>query len=328
MIRQVKDEAEWDGLVESNNGHPLQLWNWGVLKESHGPWRACRLVVEKDGLVLGGAQVLRRDIPPFFGQFFYIPRGPFCSDFNRDKVLQELVNWAKSEHALGLKVEPDWDSKSDWPEGWRKSKNRILVPKTAILDLNLDQDSLLAHATKKTRQYIRKSTAEGIVVRKIKMPDDVDKCLEIYRETVERAGFAIHKASYYQDLAKLAGEANRIYLAEKDGKQLSFLWNLRTPAVEFELYGGVNEEGQRLRSNYVLKWQAILDAKDSGIGKYDMNGLLNDGISGFKRGFSDKEINLVGAWDFPLSPLYGVWEFGLPLAKGLVQSANRLRRKS
>jgi lipid II:glycine glycyltransferase (peptidoglycan interpeptide bridge formation enzyme) len=58
-----------------------------------------------------------------------------------------------------------------------------------------------------------------------------------------------------------------------------------------------------------------------------MNGLLNDGISQFKRSFTDTETKLVGTWDRPLSPLYHVWETALPAAKKTVQTLNRLRKR-
>jgi lipid II:glycine glycyltransferase (peptidoglycan interpeptide bridge formation enzyme) len=164
-------------------------------------------------------------------------------------------------------------------------------------------------------------------VRRVTVKQDIAKCLDIYHGTAEQRKFGLHDDSYYYDLAKLAGNSNLIYLAEKDGRPLSFLWNLRTEAVEFELYGGVNGAGQELRSNYCLKWHAIAEAKAANVAIYDMNGLLNDGISNFKRSFTGAETNLVGTWDQPLSPLYFAWETVLPVAKKATQTINRLRSR-
>jgi lipid II:glycine glycyltransferase (peptidoglycan interpeptide bridge formation enzyme) len=50
---------------------------------------------------------------------------------------------------------------------------------------------------------------------------------------------------------------------------------------------------------------------------------MNDGISHFKRSFSDHEDMLVGTYDRPLSPLYIVWSKGLPLAKKIVRSVRK-----
>ena len=59
--------------------------------------------------------------------------------------------------------------------------------------------------------------------------------------------------------------------------------------------------------------------KEWGIERYDMNGLLNDGISTFKQGFADHEDWLAGTFDKPLSPLYLAWTKGLPAAKKIVR---------
>jgi lipid II:glycine glycyltransferase (peptidoglycan interpeptide bridge formation enzyme) len=326
MIKEINDQAEWDALVTEQGGHPLQLWAWGELKNQHGPWTPYRLAVQQSGKFIGGAQVLARKLPKPFGKMYYVPRGPFCDENNRGKVLQELTNWAKQQGGVELKIEPDWTENKHLSSGWRHSKNRVLVPKTALIDLLQTEEEIQAAMTKKTRQYIRKSEADGATVRRITDKKDIAKCLEIYRGTAEQRNFGLHDDSYYYDLAKLAGDANLIYLAEKDGQPLSFLWNLRTPAVEFELYGGANEAGQEVRSNYCLKWRAISSAKKAGVKTYDMNGLLNDGISNFKRSFTDKETDLVGAWDKPLSPLYHVWETALPAGKKAVQTLNKLKK--
>jgi lipid II:glycine glycyltransferase (peptidoglycan interpeptide bridge formation enzyme) len=328
VIREIDSKDKWDKMVKQQGGHPLQLWAWGELKEAQRTWTAFRLAVEQGGKIIGSAQVLSRRLPRPFGRLFYIPRGPFCHDSNREKVLQELAMWAREQGGVALKIEPDWTEMKHWPSGWRHSKNRILVPKTALIDLAETEAEILADATKKTRQYIRKSANSGVTIRRISSRQDIAKCLDIYHRTARQRKFGLHDDSYYYDLARLAGGDNRIYLAEKDGQPLSFLWNLRTPAVEFELYGGANEAGQQLRSNYTLKWQAISQAKNHDVKTYDMNGLLNDGISHFKRSFTSSETDWVGTWDKPLSPLYLMWESVLPAGKKIVQKLNHLRGKS
>lgn len=327
MIREVKNRKEWNQFVEDGQGHPLQLWEWGDLKQKHGPWRATRLQFKSGGGIIGGAQILSRRLPRPFGQLLYIPRGPFCAGSNRVEILEILSKWAKEQGGTELKIEPAWSDFLEWPNGWRRSKNRVLVQKTAAVDLAKDESAIQADFSKKTRQYIRKSESENILIRAVTEVKDLKKCLAIYHETARRADFSLHDDEYYYDLAKIAGRVNQIYLAERDGEPLAFLWNLRTLATEFELYGGVNQQGQTLRANYILKWRAMVLAKQAQVGLYDMNGLLNDGISNFKRGFVREDTDFVGAWDFPLSSMYGFWEGGLPMAKKAVQSVNKVRSR-
>ena len=102
---------------------------------------------------------------------------------------------------------------------------------------------------------------------------------------------------------------------------VAFLWLSASEHTAFELYGGMTEEGERLRANYALKWLAIREMKARGVERYDFNGLLNDGVSKFKMGWAKHENLLMGTWDKPLSPLYPVYATAMPLArKGLSAS--------
>ena len=318
-MREVENQAEWDDLVCESAGHPLQLWAWGEAKSQSGRWVAHRLWL--DGY--GGAQVLVRRLPWPFNKLAYIPRGPVVNRAeNRQRVLDALISWAKDQGALELKVEPDWVDATGLG-AFRKSRNHILMARTLRIDLTKSEEELLAGLRRKTRYSVRKSQKSGVTIRKVE-PDfaknqaDFETIMEIYNETANRAGFALHGTKYYADLIKFLGRANQIYLAERDGLPLAFTWTLRTPAVEFWLYGGNNQAGRDTEANYALNWQVILLSKAAGVKEYDMNGLLNDSVSTFKSGFAEEGTTLVGTYDKPLSPLYGLWERILPFGKKLV----------
>lgn len=321
MIKETRDKAEWDKFVSDSGGHPLQLWGWGELKTKTGPWTAYRLMTENHG----GAQVLIRDLPQPFRHMAYIPRGPIVAkQGSRQKVLDEIAKWAKQQGCIELKIEPDWPTETAIPRGFKRSKNNIQLGRTVMLDLGKTEDELLANATKKTRQYVRKSAGSGVTVCETTNIADIKKCLEIYHQTAQRADFNLHGDDYYYSLATLLGKNNRIFVAEHSGKVVSFLWLIATPTVAFELYGGVNEQGMELRANYTLKWEAIKQMKQGGVERYDMNGLLNDGVSNFKLGFSgNAETNLIGTLDKSLSPLYGLWETVIPLGKKITHALHK-----
>jgi len=320
MIKLAKNREEWDKFVKENGGHPLQLWGWGELKVASENWSAHRLLIDN----IGGAQVLIRKLPKPFKSMAYIPRGPVLVDKSkRTKILDELAQWAREQGSIELKIEPDWTD-TDGLKDWKKSKNHILVARTLRINLQQSEEELLAGLRRKTRYSVRKSQKSGVNVRKI-VPDttrsheDLKTILEIYNETANRAGFSLHKVKYYLDLVKFMGDDNQIYLAEKDGEALAFTWTVRTPAVEFWLYGGANDKGRELEANYALNWQAILYSREAKVAEYDMNGLLNDGISTFKSGFTEDETQLIGTYDKPLSSLYGLYEKTLPAGKAIVR---------
>lgn len=321
-MRQCTNKDEWDDYVIDNGGHPLQLWGWGTVKAKHN-WKVDRVFVERDGHTIGAAQVLIRPLPFIFRAVTYIPRGPVALPENREVVLDALSEYVRTMYQpVTLTVEPDWKVMPR-VKGWQRTTNTILIPRTLILDLTQSEEQLLAAMAKKTRQYIRKSTNDGVTTRRATSRDDITACLEIYKQTAERAGFALHGDDYYFDIFEDLGDHSPVFVAEKNGKIIAFLWPVMSKDVAFELYGGMNDEGQLLRANYVLKWTVIQQMKAWGIARYDMNGLLNDGVSTFKQSFASHEDMLVGTYDRPLSPVYSTWTKGLPFAKQVVRKIKR-----
>jgi peptidoglycan pentaglycine glycine transferase (the first glycine) len=298
--------------------HPLQLWGWGETKAAHN-WTVERVFVSQDETIIGGAQLLIRHLPWPFRALVYVARGPVCDEKDREVVLTQLSDYAQRQHkAVALSIEPDWETMHPL-KGWRRSANTILIPRTVILDLSRGEEELLAAMTKKTRQYIRKSGSEAIEIRKLHTREELRACLEIYKETATRAQFGIHRDQYYFDIFDNLGDHSPIFAAFSQGHPVTFLWLAISQTTAFELYGGMNDEGQQLRANYALKWHVIQTMKEWGIERYDFNGLLNDGVSTFKQGFADHENLLVGTYDKPLSPLYMIWSSVLPLAKKVLQ---------
>ena len=324
--KKCLDATTWDTMIHDLGGHPLQLWGWGELKSAHG-WTAHRIqLIKEDEKVVGAAQILTKRLPRPFGVIAYIPRGPVWVDGEGSGVLDAVVKYAKT-HLSGvvLTIEPDV-VELPVAKGWRKSSNTILIPRTLILDLRKTPEELLGAMTKKTRQYIRKSGRENVTIRQVKDREVLDECLAIYHETSERAGFALHNDDYYYDVSNMLGESSQIFAAFHGEKPVAFLWIALSSVTAFELYGGMNAIGQDLRANYALKWFAINKCKEWGIERYDLNGLLNDGVSTFKQGFADHENILAGTYDYPLSPLYTLWSRGLPVAKRIIRVLKSLRK--
>lgn len=325
-LKTCDDRQDWDDYVLEYGGHPLQLWGWGDTKAAHG-WQVERVLgYDMDKVVVGGAQVLLRKLPWPLRAMAYIPRGPVGQADQMPEFLDALANYVRSQYrAVVLTIEPDWtELPQSLDKKWSKSDNTILIPHTLILDLTKTEDELLAPMAKKTRQYIRKSNGEDdLVIHQVKGREYLAECLEIYHETARRAGFALHGDQYYYDIFDKLDEASPVFAAFYDGKPVAFLWLAISGSTAFELYGGMNDRGQELRANYALKWHVIQKMREWGLDRYDMNGLLTDGVSTFKRGFADHEDELVGTYDRPLSPLYVVYTRVLPLGKKLVRAIKR-----
>jgi len=327
------DRARWDGIVDGFRGHPQQLWGWGETKAMHG-WSVERVVVNDDGgAPVGAAQLLVRRLPFPFRSLVYVPRGPMCAADDASAVLEALAEHASARHgAVALSIEPDWDEDSSFAgpvkaAGFRASGNTVLIPRTLILDLRLSDDDLMAAMSKSTRANIRKAMRSEVSFRKVASDAELEQVLAVYHETAERAGFGIHEDQYYRDIFRNMGEGSPVIGAfDESGQLLAFVWLARSATTAFELYGGVSAAGQKQRVNYGVKWAALQAMRADGCERYDFNGLLNDGISDFKKQFAKHENMLLGTWEKPLSPLYPVYARAMPAARTGLQTFRRVIR--
>jgi len=323
-LQKCTDKEQWDEYVLEHGGHPLQLWGWGQVKAGHG-WTAERVFAHEseDGRLVGAAQLLVRRLPFPLRSFSYIPRGPIVEDAFRNDFLESLAVLAKRDHqSVAISIEPD-TFEFDPPAGWQRSENKILSPHTILLDLKKSESDLLADMVKKTRQYIRKSAAEGITIKQVRTKEELAACLDIYKQTSDRAGFNLHQDQYYYDVFHLMGDHSPVFAAYVNGKPVAFLWMAISADTAYELYGGMNEDGQQLRANYALKWHVIRKVREWGLTKYDFGGLVVGGVSIFKQGWSSEETSFSGTFDKPLSPLYAIWSKGLPKAKAVIHKIRR-----
>ncbi len=317
--REIMDAVEWDGIVNEHVGHPMQAWGWGELKCETGPWSPHRLLILRDGAFFGACQVLIRKLPWPFGHIAYAPRGPIASDVcDLPQVADKVAEWCHDNaHAVSLKIDPAVPAGAvDFSDAWKPSET-VFIPNTATIDLTPDEETIMKGIhSKKAKQYIRKAGRSGVEIAPASSAD-LDGILKIYRATAEADGFFIHEDAFYRKAFELCDGINQVFVATFEGRMLAFLWNMTTEGTAFELWGGVTEEGKKLRANYLLKWTAICAAKERGARLYDLNGLLNDGISRFKRLFVKDETVWVGTFDRPLSPLYSVWDGSLKLYRKL-----------
>lgn len=312
-VRPCFDRTSFDGVVQALGGHPLQLWGWGEQKSRHA-WGAQRFVVLDGDEPVGACQVLTRNTPVPGRPVLYSPRGPVWAEGRGDDVVRTLAEYLR-KRGLGVvwTVEPD-ATELPAAELFTPGEN-ILIPHTLIVDLTQSEDEIRANMRSKVRQSANKAM-RSVQIRRVTERADLERVMEVYHETSARAGFALHADEYYYDIQETMREGCRVLVAYDGEEPVAFLWNVVSDRTAFELYGGITEHGQKLRANYGLKLSAILEAKELGCTRYDMNGLLNEGITEFKTGFAKDHVDdLAGTFDLPLSPLYRPYRWAMPMVR-------------
>lgn len=331
LVKKVDNKDSWDMLVNQLGGNPFQLWGWGELKAETGAWEAVRLAIEdSDRAVIGGAQVLLRTVPFPFRRVAYVPRGPFGNDDALVNIADAVAMYIRAKYpAVSIIFEPAvGEDFAFTPHGGLEIDTTILLPHTLILDLRNSEDDLMAAMGKKTRYDVRRSLRDGLEVERVTDAETLEEVLDIYEETGHRADFDLHNRDYYRMIFSDLSPYSALYVAKVDGEVVAFNWMLASANTGVELYGGSNQKARKARANAGLKWFAITDMKRNGVRHYDLNGLLGEGISQFKRGFASHETMLHGPVEVPLSPLYPLWSKMLPKAREWMSKAKDVLRSA
>jgi lipid II:glycine glycyltransferase (peptidoglycan interpeptide bridge formation enzyme) len=315
--------AEPAGLEAlSGNQGLLQSPFWARFRAQMG-WEArafdCSVGAQRFALL-----VLIRCLP--LGQrLAYVPHGPEVSGPpDREGFLVGLAR-ALKPHLLGclfLRFDLPW---GDWGEGTgsrplpsagglRKAPMDIQPPSTVILELDHEEEALLAAMKAKTRYNIGLARKKGVAVEE-GSAGDLPAWYELYRETARRDRITLHAFDYYRRQFELAvsseaGVALKLLLARHQGELLAGIIVALRGKASWYLYGASSDRKRNLMPAYALQWEAIRLARRAGCQIYDLFGIppADDpfhpmhGLYRFKTGFGGRQLDRLGCWDLPFSP--------------------------
>lgn len=310
--------SEWESfLADYPRAHLLQTTAWGDLKSEFG-WDVARLANGK-----AGAQVLFRRLPLGF-TLAYIPKGPVGERGRWRDLWPKLDSLCRQRKAILLKVEPDlWETvggnETVSPEDFRVSGHAIQPPRTILVNLEAEEDALLARMKQKTRYNIRLALKKGVIVR---TSSDLDKFYRLLQVTGERNEFGVHSNDYYQRAYELFhphGECE-LFLAEFQHEPLAAIMVFSHGQRAWYFYGASAALHRQRMPSYLLQWEAMRWARNHGCKEYDLwgvpdadqetleasftersNGLW--GVYRFKRGFGGQLRRSPGPWDRVYQPV-------------------------
>jgi lipid II:glycine glycyltransferase (peptidoglycan interpeptide bridge formation enzyme) len=334
------DSAAWDDFVAAHpRAHLLQLSDWGALKAAFG-WQPVRVALADDiGALVAGAQMLLRPLPLGLGTLAYIPAGPLVDWADAAQVsalLRALDGAARERGAVLLKIEPGLGLEGiDFAHyGFRRSPQTVQPPRTIVLDISGDEETILARMNQGTRRNIRKSAKFEVAIR-YGTRDDVPRFNALLAETGARDQFGVHAPAYYQrayDLFAPAGRAALI-LGSYGGQDLAGVMVFRLGQWAWYFYGASSDRERQRMASYGVQWAGIQWAKAGGARWYDLYGVpdaepdeleaqfesRSDGLWGvyrFKRGWGGQVVRGAGAWDRVYRPpLYALYRLAMRLLR-------------
>jgi lipid II:glycine glycyltransferase (peptidoglycan interpeptide bridge formation enzyme) len=324
----IPSPGDWDVFVRAQpNACVLQLSAWGALKSAFG-WRATRVGLERDGQLVGGAQVLFRPLARGLLSMAYVPYGGYAPWDVQADFVRALRQSVAGQRAAFLKWEPGLYLDAPAPDpsalGFVASPQTIQPPRTIVLDITGDEDAIMARMNQGTRRKIRQSQKSGLRYFEGSAAD-VPRFSALMDTTGARNQFGVHSEAYYaKAFALLIPRDGALMLAEsEDGELLAGVFVTAVDgsprAVAAYLYGASSDAQRDKQASYGVQWAAIQWAKARGCAWYDLWGIPDAepdlleaefqarsdglwGVYGFKRGWGGQVVRAVGAWDLPLMP--------------------------
>lgn len=314
-----KDKEDYNRFVQDcPNGSFLQSYEWGQWQESLGRQVFRFWILGENENKIASTQLIKMFLP--FGKYYlYCPYGPVIGSGRLEigdwrHVFNEIRE--KFSDAVFLRIQPTFDILN--LKNLQKTAN-TQPTRTPVVNLEQTEDQLLANMHPKTRYNIRLAQKHGVNVlgELVVTPGHGLYFGEVVKqivETAKRQHYKSHGILYYKNLidffALQTNSAIKIhaYKALYENQLLACGLMLDFDKTRTYLFGGSSSEKKNLMTPYLLHWQAMLDAKQSGFTDYDFWGLENlagkeVGFGRFKLGFGSKVVEYGEACDFVIHPI-------------------------
>ena len=345
-----KNLAEYEAFVESHpKGHFSQSTLWAKQKPAWS-WKAiiCR---DGSGAIKGSIAFLIRKMPIVRKKMMYACRGPVCDLDDRDTFAQLLEGakaLAKEYRSYVIKIDPDVpSSNTDFAEMLRGfgflskegGKNFEAIQPRYVFRLDVDgktEEELQAGFHQKWRYNIRVAQKKGVEV-KICGKEMVPAFADLMLTTGVRDGFVTRQPEYFAAMLDNLGEHCRLYMAFYEERPIAGTLAIHYGDKVWYLYGASSNEDRNLMPNYLLQWNMIQWAIETGCRVYDFRGVSGDvsednplyGLYRFKKGFGGDFTEFVGEMDLVLNkPVYTFVEKGTSLYKDVRKTLYLIKNRN
>ena len=267
---------------------------------------------------------------PFGLSLAYVPMGPQLREpeqgRQREQLLIDLADqMARTDGKIfAVRYDLPWNrtGPDDLPapltgsSRLKKSVTDVQPPNTVVLDLTLNEESLLAGMKSKTRYNIRLAAKKAVQVVDVG-EDGLAQWYGLHEETSRRDRIVHHSLNYFEKqfgLARIYGERApqmKLLMAYHEGEGIGGIIVAMGSSRAWYLYGASADRKRNFMAGYALQWQAIQMARQHGCRSYDFFGIPPRpdpdhpmaGLYRFKTGFGGILVNRCGCWDVVIKPL-------------------------
>ena len=329
-IKDATDKKAWDKFVTS---HPesnfLQSWDFYEFHKNRGE-EIVRRIAEKDGKVVaayaGEVEHAKR------GRHMAVAGGPIL-DWSDRAVVKAVFNDMKEQgeklKCVFVRVRPQCENTEKHEKIFRDNKFKkapmyLSVEYAGVLDLNQNEEEIMAGMRQRLRRALRKGAKNGITIEKSTDPKDIHTFYEIQLQTAKRHDFYAFSEDFLtKQFEAFAPNGEAVLytakISDEKKKELGVEGESNILAQNFMIfygneasyhYGVSSELGTKLSGAPLLHMEAMRDARERGIKRYNFWGIVGEnetkhrfyGVSVFKRGFGVEELKYLPAQDLILKP--------------------------
>lgn len=336
-IYEIQNRNVWDKFVTSQPHHTfLHSWAWGEFNEMLGD-KVWRFGISTDDELVAAALLIK--VHARRGNFLFIPHGPVfhetCNTQHATKIFVErFKEVAEKERVNFIRISPllknnEENRKVFGRLGFRPAPIHMHAETTWSLDLTQDESVLFMNMRKTTRNLIRRSVKEGVIIKTGVAENDVEIFYNLYKETVMKHRFTPFSLSYLKNQVKIfsVGDGIRVFTAWYNNEPIASAIVVFYGASAFYHHGASSTKYPKIPAAYLLQWAAIKEAKRRGHKLYNFWGIVPKdnfkhpwaGITFFKKGFGGFQTDYIHAQDLPLS-----WKYW---PNYIFETTRRIRRR-
>jgi len=308
----------WELLTKRNLVSGFhQSFDWAKFKNEDG-WGTYKIgVFDKNTDELVGGAVLFQFSFSNGTDFLYIPDGPVLN-YSDDEILieqwnvlraamQEIIDVSDKSKTTHFRVEPRIQEIPIFIDVAFKKAPLNLQPKfTQVIDLTLDEGSILAQMKQKGRYNVRLAEKKGVKVVDVPINEgSIKEFFILYDKTFSRKGLAKKDLRFFENLMNSCKSIAKLYFALNGEKRLATEFVIHYGDRATYLYGASLDEDRELMAPYLMHWEVMKEAKKLGMKEYDLWGIAPPsaeghdwkGITEFKKKLGGKTVSLIGAYD-------------------------------
>jgi lipid II:glycine glycyltransferase (peptidoglycan interpeptide bridge formation enzyme) len=317
-----------DALARFGDCWPFQSYAWGEYRRGLG-WQPYRwaAVNEQNEIVAMLQAYLRRH--PFGIGMLWSEGGPVGDLSACDEGLQSIIRETVGLKRLYCRFRCDQPRAVQKvlqlkAQGWNVPWAAMNSGYTAVLDLNVDENELLAGAAQKWRANLRRGEKNNLVTQQWLNPTAED--IHSAFNSMEKAKGLDeqHSRNEIEQLLERAGHQLILYRSDDECGELQSLGAALVFGSQANLWlFATTEAGRTSRASYSVFWALVQHCKRIDVTSYDLGGIdpvNNFGVYRFKKDSGATLVELLGEWDWATQPWlrwFGNWA---------IQQRSRVRR--